>query len=339
MHGPHFDDEPTVALEPDIATLLNAEEAFRAAPDNSRTVQVPDMPLLWNTTSASGSSVALGSVSSEILDNDKAALERFHFEDEPTVELESDMNALFDEENTEEVELFSVASRKRRSSFASRRFSIAPSGRLSLSTDVSLHDEAIGAMETEKPKAIGQSPVGLPPKETFDLKSAEILKLNEVQSAFKPDTEDFLLSVTDSLRKLAVAEEINLLVGSVCSEVQRSTDDAIADTTPLEAMEGNFDGALALQRLLRSGGNPKVLVDLQQLAESLHGKDRFEWKKWIVSGVSALQEPLQGKCNDALAEIKRLNSLCEGFERQLTEINTAAARKARHRRMEQEKVS
>lgn len=334
MQQPHFEDEPTVSLEPDIATLLNTDEEFRDARTDPTTTQESDLP-----KNASESVTALESTTKEILENDQAPSERFHFEDEPTIELESDMNALFDAEKTEEVTQFSVASRKRRLSSASRRFSIAPSGRLSLSGDMSLNNEAIAAMETEKPKAIGHSPIGPPTREPFDLKLSEILALSEVQSVLKPDTEDFLLSVTDSLRKLAVAEEVNHLVGSMCSEVQRSTDDEVAETSPLKAWEENFEGALALQRLLRSGENATVIVDLKLLAESIYEKDRLEWKKWIVSSVSVLQEPLQGKCNDVLEEIELLDSLCDGFERQLTDINTSAARKARRRRMEQEMVS
>jgi len=77
---------------------------------------------------------------------------------------------------------------------------------------------------------------------------------------------------------------------------------------------------------------------LNQLAVTQHGNDTFVWQEWVVSGVNLLLEPLGEKCHVVSEEIERIDIFCGAIERQLTEMNTLAARKARRKRVEQGQV-
>lgn len=336
IEQPHFEDEPTVPLEPDINTLLNAEDTAAAQPEESeRTVPLePDIQTLLNEDQQHQTEAP------SQLKSDKQKTTATQFEGEATVELESDINALFGAQKAAEEEeaQVTVASRKRRSSIGSSRFSIAPSGRLSLSTEASVHDEEIASMEVEEPKTRVATSACLAPEEAFDLTAGDILALPAIQSVYKSDAKDFLVSVSDSLRKFSVSDEVNQLFGQIYPMVQIQTEKAVDESAPLDVSSENLESVLALQRLLRSGHNQEVLDALNQLAATQHGIDTFVWQEWIASGVNLLLEPLDEKCKVVTEEIVRIDMFYDAIDRQLTEWNTSAARKARRQRIEQGKV-
>jgi len=57
-----------------------------------------------------------------------------------------------------------------------------------------------------------------------------------------------------------------------------------------------------------------------------------------VSAVKLIEGPVAEKNREISNEIKLLCDLCDETERRMLETNTSAARKARRRRMKQEKV-
>ena len=255
------------------------------------------------------------------------------FDDEPTMELETDINDLLNSEAVEES-LVSVASRERRSSVSSRRFSIAPSGRLSLSTDGSFHEEELASMAMlEEP-----APVVQEEKEALDLKVGDILGLPEVQKVYRADSADFLLSVSDTIRKFGVSETVNELFSQMYQMVAMQPEDEVDLDAPFEPLEQNLEGSLALQRLMRSEESQHIIQKVHQLAQSQYETEKFVWQEWLTSSVAALERPLDDKCEEVSNEARRLDDLCFEVEQRLRSMTSSAARKARRKRMEQGKV-
>jgi len=245
---------------------------------------------------------------------------------------ESDINAVLDGEDDT---LVSVGSRQRRSSTASRRFSIAPSGRLSMAADGSFSM----ALEETEHVAPDQELTTPSTQEEFDLQAGEILGLPELQSICKADDNDFLLSILGVLKKLNVVDGgMNELVGQICYGMESQITEDVRQDQRVEIAPENLEYSLVLQQLLRSEDNESIRASLEQLAISHHAGDKYTLCEWIVSAVKLIEGPVAEKNREISNEIKLLCDLCDETERRMLETNTSAARKARRRRMKQEKV-
>lgn len=297
----HYSVENTMELETNINTLLN------------------ELPVSANKATQSSE-------------------RSLQFDDENTMELETDINDLL---HIEGDTVASVASLRRRSSISSRRFSIAPSGRLSLSADGSFHEDDFGDMKRRNTVNLSRAESAnaeVAEEEPVDLKVGEILIAPTLETVYAKDVTDFLSNVSDVLRDNGVPEPMNALISQVYHMVVNQTDPQVELGGLVNVTIDNLDRCRALQRSVRSSENQVVFNEIRNMAESLHESDTFEWLMWLVSAAEQLERPLDEKRDLAADELRRLDELCYDVEQCLASMNNKAVRKARQKSMNHRKV-
>jgi hypothetical protein len=270
------------------------------------------------------------------------------FED-ATMELESNINMLLcgdDEVDSRNETPASSSISYHRRSISSRRFSINPVGKLSLSFDGSFveqtEDRTLIFGDKTLDEAVESNISATTPTddkicidETLNLTKGEILQHCNTSGFIGTNSNaDFLLSVVDELRDFQVADATNMLLSSVIEIVTAQTESEIVFDEPIDILIDHNLG-FALQRAVRSDDKELMQHKLQCLTKVHHDKDAYEWTSWLVSAAEALESPLEEKCNNLATELSRLDDVFFEIDRSFALMTNAAVNKARRRSMEQ----
>jgi hypothetical protein len=255
---------------------------------------------------------------------------RMQLEEENTVELEMNMSALlmateFDLETSMNVSPKTARNRRRRSSISSRRFSLVPESRLSLSTDGHIVDSegdekvALSLAEQEKstPSSI-ETP--LTRKDVFCA-----LSLDKT-----PSSSDFLKEVTGLLRDAEYGVTLNAVYSQVVDHIEETTDPPLDDHMKLVSGD--------LQRALTSGKKNKY----EMLAQSVQANELKRWTSWLISVADTLAVPLKDLYVELSQKIHVIDKNCSWIEESLhllSSLEQRAALRARKRSFSQRKVS
>ena len=324
---PIIANEPTMALESGIFALLQGEpsvedsylQGIQCTEENTVELETDINALLHVPASTNDEPIRIGRRS-------------LIFDDEPTVELESDINLLLPD--------VIIGDTTKQPPIESRRFSIAPSRRLSVSLDgffdhTKPDDSAVVALSRNDETSIIEAPT----KAIFDLKVYEIVDFSMIMKNFvQPNEKDFLIDVEHSMRENGISDTMVAFMAQVLQMIESQTEPSIAPSSVLEISNDETSLYFALQSYFRSGSKEETF-EMSTLASSLHSFDIFEWMLWLVSATEQLGRPLDEKSIELADEIDRLDKLCIDTEKNLSLIANKSVQQVRKKSTNQRIVS
>ena len=253
-----------------------------------------------------------------------------------------------------------------RSSLASRRYSLAPTGRLSLSHtgEVKLNDDR-AIFETEpaqkleesvsaSPSASDQGASTVKSDGSVDELSVEltldtegVLELANIdKEAIANDQVDPIASFTKEAKGIQcepLGEALGQYVDAVCGEVEARTEseEALQDYLPM-MLEENPDAFRSLQKNLQSSESNAVKTELLRLTASVSSTVEDEWNKWISVVVQSLQNPVGSVISSLESDsdvLEQATSSCDEAEGEFLKMETRAAQRARRKSVARRVVS
>jgi len=267
-----------------------------------------------------------------------------------TVELEVDMGALLkaadtSEQTEEKPELDIVVAddatpvagqRRRRSSIASRRFSLEPKSRLSLD---GTYPEEAGHFENE----VGAEPI-VEEEPVLDIKVHEILSVAKTHALSSGTMSDVFADTSAFLQEkpsTLLAEALNTFLREVCEHVETvGTPDVNPDSfLQLPAIEKAR--VLTLQECLRSENKAIAEAQLGLLMEVSSLCEGITWEKWLLDTAVQMEEYVAGHTDELRVERDRIEQeiqRVDDAECLLSSIKARAVQKARRKSLERRKV-
>lgn len=329
MTIPVAENEPTMTLESDMFSVLQDVAQVK-------TLKVQEIPIQSeeeNTIELETDINALLNVPT-MLNEESIHVGRrsLIFDDEPTVELESDINLLLPDDP--------IGNSATKPPIESRRFNIFPSRRLSISLDGSFNhtnseDSAVVTI-LHNDEFINDE---IPTKATFNLKIREIVDYSSIRSMLVSSKKDFLVKVENAMRKNGISDTMAAFTAQVLQMIESQTDPEIEPNSVLEINEENISLFLALQSYCRSKNNGEFSELKKMLASSLDDFDKFEWLQWLVSATEQLSRPLDDKSTELADEIKHLDEVCIDTEQSLASVTNKSVLMARKKDTEKREVS
>jgi hypothetical protein len=250
----------------------------------------------------------------------------------------------------------SVASkRSRRSSIASRRFTLDSGDRLQISSDGSIRapeysfteERSVSFKSPETSEifpsmSLTQEPVTL----TFEeiLRSSGITR-DDLRPKAHSDARDALVHFNNSAKhaKEPASERWNQFLQAVCGEVERRTeDDGAASETMSSIFASEPTRFMDLQSMLRSEDSENMQSLLNKLVATGRGEIEAEWNGWITTVMESFGGPLDEVFKDMGGTVGSLNELsmkCEQIQHQIASMNKRKVQKARRRSLARRKVS
>jgi hypothetical protein len=267
-------------------------------------------------------------------------------DEDNTVELEADMGALLMAASTPEkkdnvsmrivmAEDDTPLAGRRRSSIASRRFSLATKSRLSL--DVLDSQEDVAAMDIEEIKETE-------PQETvLNMKVGDVMSLvaQHVSSSVVSDIFTETTAFVENNPSSLVAETLCTFLREICAHVASGDIPAVDPEYFALLDEPDQKIVVQLQQCLRSDNKEPTEHKLVQLMEFAIQEERLSLEKWLLDTAIQAEEFLSGHIDElsserekVIQEIQRIND-AEYF---LSSLRERAARKARRKSLERRKV-
>jgi hypothetical protein len=336
------EDKPSEDTEDDAKSDMSDDsQAHNLVGEQTEALEVSMGELLTNTTPYRPN---METESPSTMGQTQAAVQEGEEEEDRTVELEVDMSALLDAaegpEEPQKIEMAeestSIAQRRRRSSIASKRFSLEPKSRFSLS--------GIFPDETTEDSDAAEIVVAMKIEPVLELKIGDILSMNqsvEQPSVVTPDifaqTSHFLKENPSALS----AESLNTFLQEVCDYLEVYDTPGVDPNLIAQLSKDEQSGVLKLQEGLKSKNRAAVESSVGRLLNSSKQCEGLAWNKWLLDTAEQLKEHLSGYHGEVQAELLRLArdaQLVDDTESLLSSIQERAFKKARRTSLERRKV-
>jgi hypothetical protein len=337
--------EHTVDLEVDMASLL----AYTDTKKESRRKSISQLETFLDTEDDAMS-----------MDVDTSAFGgQLKADEDNTIELECDMQALLGAAHGEKVNQLQLSvsdspstmgSRPRRSSVSTGRFSLAPKSRLSLTAegDVIINDlsdieQADSTMDGSVASMSPQAEVEVV-NEALDLNEVELFLASGLTVDAKHDASDILTEVSESTHALVMpvtTDAMNAILAEVCSEVDARIDPEVDLGLLLSSCDENRENYLTLQRALRAQ-DQDVCGQLERLGETVRTQVESEWLDWLVSVAESLKGPFDGmqeEINEFESRINEATELISETREILSTMESKAIQKAKRKSLDVRMVS
>jgi hypothetical protein len=265
-------------------------------------------------------------------------------EEDRTVELEVDMSALLDAaegpEESQDIEMAeestSVGHRRRRSSIASKRFSLEPKSRLSLS--------GIFPDETTEDTNAAEIVVAVKIEPVLELKIGDILSMTQSVEHPRMLAPDIFAQTSHFLKEnpsALAAESLNTFLQEVCDYLEVYDTPGVDPDLIAQLSTDEQAGVLKLQEGLQSENRAAVESTVGRLLNASKRCEELAWSKWLLDTAEQLKEHLSGYHGEVQAELERLardTQLVDDTESLLSSIQERAFKKARRNSLERRKV-
>jgi hypothetical protein len=351
-------DEPdqTEELESDLADILNGrtvgnEQGGPVESDHTKPLETNLADILNGTVDNQSQQLEnepteeLESQLEDMLDGtDDRAASVFHTSgDDKTRELEGNMRDILESNDSPSAHGSSITRRNSRKS--SRRFSICPKSRLSLSADGSVLDSSGMFLDPTEGELDHAMPASQPEEITpvLDLKVDEILAVTGALGNLNP-LNDILVEIGESVRDCATADvvgTINDCLKSVCEKVE-STIPEIDPNLFSNMQDDEQKAVLALQVALRSNQSESVKKALVEFSSFIGRAETQEFCSWFVNVAEQLHSHILTFIENTKPDQERNNNqaeLLDKVEGILAEMESHAVRRARRESFERRKVS
>eukprot|EP00977_Amphora_coffeiformis_P003680 scaffold710_cov171-Amphora_coffeaeformis.AAC.49 len=272
-------------------------------------------------------------------------------EEDRTVELEVDMGALLMAADTPEqskeklvldIEMADdttpvAGQRLRRSSIASRRFSLEPKSRLSLDGPYPEETEHFENEVVAGPVVEKKDPV-------LEIEVHEILSVAKTRASSSATIPDVFAETSAFLRNnpsALLAEALNTFLREVCEHVETTSIPEIDSDFISQLPETEQARVLALQECLRSENKEVTEVQLGLLMEVSSQCEGITWQKWILDTAVQMEEYMAGHTDELRAERDRVAQeiqRVDDAECLLSSMKARAVQKARRKSLERRKV-
>ena len=334
-------DDYTVELEKDIKAVLemshsdglNSTSVFtgdrsQGQEDSVQDIQNGMRTRAQKTLNSSGAkSVANGTPSDHVS------------QDDLTMELELDMGAVLNSirastESGADSTNSTSPSTRRRAKVASRRFSLAPQGKSSMSTK-ELEDCSIKELSynLEAPLHANEFMT------TVDIKNSEILRAVARSTDLgiaSPDVFIVICSMSCAHAKVSTNECLD----SVCKALTDGVLDLQLDA-PFKSLYNHAEIASQLQRALRDGKESALMRDLEAMAHDFGVLESMEYLKWLAQVITSLKSSISDglqPMDEAIHELSQQDKLLDPPLCLLSSLESTAVRQARRISLSRQKV-
>jgi hypothetical protein len=234
----------------------------------------------------------------------------------------------------------------------SRRFSLVPDRRISLSVQEDSVIEEVAVSDTDDradTKIDSSSNYPASPaisNEVFDLTSSEIFNVADVQNGAAMDegnVSEWLSDLCDSSPVCPnglIADKVGGFLFEVCSQIEDESK-ALGDECLSVSLEHSESHMIELQKLIRSGSGD-IVNDIRSLRATIEESVIREWTSWEADLVSALQNAMTDVSSSVAVEDSDVESnihKVDESQETITLMRGRAARKARRRSMGRRTVS
>ena len=281
-----------------------------------------------------------------------------------TVEIEGDISALLAEvgggKASIEFDDAPPSSKKKRSQRRKSRFSLAPRGRISLSTDGNRVVETtlgggLGHVE-EKSGTEHTTPVPVPEpeqEEIINLTFADICTasefLNDHPESISPGFDIVMdaCNIMTDCRGESVVNATNQFFDAVCANVEANVeaqDDLDGEAEVLNYIESMPNEMRLIQRaILSTSETPHRIVEaLKSLASQAEEYALADWREWEVQVAEALKPSIEQVSQDTAQDEEAINSkvrLADDMHESLALMADRKVRKARRKSMRRRKTA
>jgi len=270
-------------------------------------------------------------------------------EGEETVELELDMQNLLDatgcKSRLSEMSIDSgvsaidsTSSKRRRSSVSSRRFSIDPRRRTSVSLDTTYDIESPATKQNIEEK--DSQSVESDADEMVSLQVEEVLELlnKERKESSPQDVIGTFHSQFLRCDSKGVFEGLEAFLEQVCAQLeeekQNSTEIESDFFTTIPKEE--YQSVLRLQRFIRSNDTLRTEEAVNNVASSIEKSERKEWDAWLVQAARGLLQHATSVCNSLTAqrsEVTKYLQSIESHERHVFNLKSKRVHQMRRKKL------
>lgn len=236
---------------------------------------------------------------------------------------------------------------QRRSSIASRRFSVAPESRLSISSQ----GDRLIVYQEDSPVERGVSFTPQFPSKAINSatsdKAASLLDLRleellhacpiETQECGIPDILAFLSEITLSIDASIVCDTMDAIFPQVCNEVISTMEPDIDLSSVVAPSREDAGSLIVLQEEIRSGFDSEISSKLLSLSYAVQKVEDFSWSTWVVS----VAETLQGHIKTMTEELDESTQIIADSSENAIELESTlaiiadkAVRKARRKSLD-----
>ena len=289
-----------------------------------------DMSSLLNKVATATPIQETGSKSDDDMsvDDDRSVKEAYTAE--LTVELEKSMLALLEEQQDQSVNT------------SSRRFSICPDSRLSISLDGNnLNMEMPPMNQTESSIASASPPSVKPARPLLRRQFIEVLTSRNTKESSLGDLLVTMGPWTDTSTNALVLETMAAVYGQACATIEQTMDDELDIEQELAFHDTSTDVARQLEKDLSTASTGKGGTLLESVAASVELNETTSWESWLVSCAEATLDPLTSivdKLDESLAILEADLAKLSDAQKQIEHFGSAASAHARRQSISRRKV-
>ena len=228
---------------------------------------------------------------------------------------------------------------QRRSSVASRRFSLATKSRLSLD------DPYPNDTEQNQSQVLTQAEEQEEPEENLDITLGDLIHLAEKNLSPLREKQDVFSETSTFLqenRSVLLAEALNTYLMEICENFDKDETSSVDPDFINQLPDEDQKKILALQKSLRSDNKAMVEKHLSQLLKVARECETVEWEEWLLETVVQMEEhfalhtkDLQSEREKIVLEIQRIDDA----ECVLSAAKARSVQRARRQSLQRRKVS
>ena len=324
----------------DASDMSDDSQAGRLAGEHTRALEIGmDELLAQNADESQQAASGIQSVTA----NDED-------EEDQTVELEADMGALLmaadafppDPEPLEIVmaDDDTPVAGHRRSSIASRRFSLATKSRLSLDNTTEFLATRMEETSDDTPEKVAPEP-----EPVLEIKVEQVLTVASTNASLAVTMSDIFTKATEFLQKnpsSLVAETYGTFLKEICNHVASGQVPGVDPEYFGQLSEQEQARCIKLQECLRSDNKVVTEQSLGKLMDFATQEEKRALEKWLLDTANQVEDFLTGHIEDLSTERERVLQELKGIDDAecfLSTLKERAARKARRLSLQRRKVS
>jgi hypothetical protein len=328
----HQDDDQTMELEADIGAVLNFDQSM----STSTGVRVHASE---NNPSRATSHQSLTPASRTSIENGKKQ------EDEPTMELETNMQSFLYALDPESMSPEQDALDASTTSSSSRRFSLIPVRKspLALFTDDTQNDLQLDATaHSVEVVADTVSPGSSGADEAIHISNRDVARFLDtaMETQRKSDLLMYLCRDGASAKPEPVASTLNAIYGKVYEAIESTTEENVDLDSSFSFEQADLHSHALYSAI--QGSNDKVLDGLGGLARHVCDTENYHWMQWETCCAEALKEPLTStlvEIEDAQSSFDTYGKLFDDLKDLLVTISSTATKITRAKASRRRKVS
>ena len=235
----------------------------------------------------------------------------------------------------------SSARRVRRPSMSSRRLTLTPGRRLSLTRKGGV---VVNDLHVKMSPALNFD-VSPPKKDPLDLRVGEIVKATNLETIPMSGSQDIFEELSQYIKNsgsLFLSREYETIMTDICIELQRNNCATIDFEAVLDVPNDSNSHLLSLQHALRHQTDSNIDKTLQEFVEVALSSTNLEHEIWLLQVADQMMEIFKNvdqNVDELLGQVEEKAKFVSEQNELLSLLETKALQKARRRSLDRRKVS